>query len=92
MPGPGGGGFRGPGGGFGWGPGSGGGGPRFGGPGSFGRPLVFADPEVGPCGIPWFWWPLLVGVLPYVIIVSIGITLIQTLELCEQEGGTDEVC
>lgn len=87
-----GGGFGGPGGpGFGWGPGFGGGGPWFGGPGFFGWPFVFIGPDMGPCGLPWFWWPLLLGVLPYIIIVVIGIVVIQTLEQCEQVGGSDEV-
>eukprot|EP00752_Nemacystus_decipiens_P003732 g3438.t1 len=67
-PGFGGPGFRG--GGF-WGPGWG-----FGGPG-FGWPFFWGGPAVGPWGLPWCWWPILVLLIPYIILATLGVVLIQ---------------
>lgn len=62
----------------------------FGGPGlrpGYGR----GGPPPGPCGGPWCCWPLMC-IFIYVIIASIGITLIQELDSCvsdaEEEGET----
>ncbi|CAM9183684.1 unnamed protein product [Ectocarpus sp. 8 AP-2014] len=107
----GGGGFGGGGGGFGGGfgggrPGGFGGGPGgfggpgwgFGGPGFFGGgwPFIWGGPAMGPWGLPWFCWPIFVLLLPYVILVTIGVLVIQyALPWCTTEtpGGretTDE--
>ncbi|CAM9246425.1 unnamed protein product [Discosporangium mesarthrocarpum] len=91
------GGFRGgPGGfgrgrGFGWGPGPGWGGPRrgfFWGPPVFWGPPPMWGPRWG--ATPFFWWPILFLVIPYLILVSVGITLIQDFGCSTQSNGRTE--
>lgn len=102
MPGPGGGGFGGPGGGPGGGFGGPGGPGGFRGPGGFGGPgwgggppgfwgpIAWGGPPLGPCGLPCFCWPILVLLVPYIIIVSIGIVLLQSLAVCSSSDADDD--